>query len=337
MSQNSMNRNAGAILEEQPSFSSASAPPAGRSVAAGIDRRIHRIAFSTAPPATLLPRAIIGSVFLLEGILKFLNPGELGVGRFIKIGIPFPAFFAPFDGIFEIGCGILLILGLMTRLAAIPMIINMIVAIASTKIPLLLEQGFWKAAHEARLDFSMLLGCIFLQLVGAGALSLDSVLASRSGGTIRDSRHPSRPAAMPIKTILTILAAGLLFLAAPARTSAGERASRSRARAAEAMAPMAAGDPSSLEQRVEVRLTEYKIEMPLQLSPGRTLFRVTNAGAMFHRFEIEGRGMEKEIEPGVDAGQTKTLKLDLQTGAYEVYCPVHGHKKAGMSLSLQVG
>ena len=316
MSQNSMNRNAGAILEEQPSFSSASAPPAGGSVAVGIGRRIHRIAFSTAPPATLLPRAIIGGVFLLEGILKFLNPGELGVGRFIKIGIPLPAFFAPFDGVFEIGCGILLILGLMTRLAAIPMIINMIVAIVSSKIPLLLEQGFWKAAHEARLDFSMLLGCIFLLLVGAGSLSLDSLLVSRSGEAARDSRLPSRPAAMPIKTILAILAAGLLFLVAPARTSAGE---------------------SGVDQTVEVRLTEYKIEMPLRLAPGRTLFKVTNVGTMFHRFEIEGRGMEKEIEPGVDAGQTKTLKLDLQTGTYEVYCPVHGHKKAGMSLSLQVG
>ncbi|HEU5181008.1 MAG TPA: DoxX family membrane protein [Candidatus Polarisedimenticolia bacterium] len=277
---------------------------------------IQRLAFSTAPPATLLPRAIIGGVFLLEGILKFLNPGELGVGRFIKLGIPVPAFFAPFDGVFEIGCGILLILGLMTRLAAIPMIINMIVAITSSKIPLLLEQGFWKAAHEARLDFSMLLGCIFLLLVGAGSFSLDSLLASRSGETASVSRHPSRTAAMSYKTILTILAAGVLFLVAPARTSAGE---------------------SGVERTVEVRLTEYKIEMPLRLAPGPTLFRVTNAGSMFHRFEIEGKGMEMEIEPGVDAGQTKTLKLDLKTGAYEVYCPVHGHKKAGMSLRLQVG
>jgi uncharacterized membrane protein YphA (DoxX/SURF4 family)/uncharacterized cupredoxin-like copper-binding protein len=339
MSQNSMTRHASTIREEEPTFSSAfaaSSPPASRWVAPGIGERIHRIAFSAAPPATLLPRAIVGGVFLLEGILKFLNPGELGVGRFIKIGIPLPAFFAPFDGVFEIGCGILLILGLMTRLAAIPMIINMIVAITSTKVPLLLQQGFWKAAHEARLDFSMLLGCIFLLLVGAGPLSLDSLLASRSRDTVPGSRHPSQPAPMLNKTILTILAAGLLLLSVPARTLAGEGASRARAQTATAMAPTATRDPSSVERMVEVRLTEFKIEMPLRLNAGQTLFKVTNAGTMFHRFEIEGKGMEKEIEPGVDAGQTKTLKLDLEPGAYEVYCPVHGHKKAGMSLRLQV-
>lgn len=184
MSQNSITRHAAATaLEERAAFLApftASALPASRSTAIGIGEQIHRIAFSKAPPATLLVRTVVGAVFLLEGILKFLNPQELGVGRFIKIGIPFPSFFAPFDGVFEIGCGILLVLGLLTRLAAIPMIINMIVAITSSKIPLLLHEGFWKAAHEARLDFSMLLGCTFFLLVGAGPLSLDSFLVARS-------------------------------------------------------------------------------------------------------------------------------------------------------------
>jgi putative oxidoreductase len=187
MRQNSMTRHAPGIIREEeavfPAAFATSALPASRSSAMGIGDRIHQIAFSTAPPATLLPRTILGAVFLLEGILKFLNPQELGVGRFVKIGIPFPSFFAPFDGVFEIGCGILLILGLLTRLGAIPMIINMIVAITSTKIPLLLHEGLWKAAHEARLDFSMLLGCIFFLLVGAGPLSLDSLLGTRSEDT----------------------------------------------------------------------------------------------------------------------------------------------------------
>ena len=178
MSQNSMTQHATTTL--RPSALAVSAQATHRSWAHGIGERLRRIAFSTAPPATLLVRSIVGAVFLLEGILKFINPQELGVGRFIKIGIPVPSFFAPFDGVFEIGCGIFLILGLMTRLGAIPMIINMIVAITSTKIPLLLHDGFWKAAHEARLDFTMLLGCIFLQLVGAGPLSLDSLLAART-------------------------------------------------------------------------------------------------------------------------------------------------------------
>jgi putative oxidoreductase len=142
----------------------------------GVRERIRRLAFSTAPASTLLVRAIVGAVFLLEGTLKFVDPQGLGVGRFVKIGIPFPAFMAPFDGVFEIVCGLGLMLGLMTRLAAIPMIIDMIVAITSTKIPLLLHEGFWKAAHEARLDFTMLLSCIFLLLVGAGPLSLDGLL-----------------------------------------------------------------------------------------------------------------------------------------------------------------
>ncbi len=179
MSQNSMTQHATNTLRS--SALAVSAQATHRSSAHGIGERLRRIAFSTAPPATLLVRSIVGAVFLLEGILKFINPQELGVGRFTKIGIPFPSFFAPFDGAFEIGCGVLLILGLMTRLGAIPMIINMIVAITSTKIPLLLHDGFWKAAHEARLDFTMLLGCIFLQLVGSGPLSLDSLLAARTG------------------------------------------------------------------------------------------------------------------------------------------------------------
>ena len=149
-------------------------------LSAGVGERIRRTAFSTAPPSTFLIRAIVGAVFLLEGILKFVDPQTLGVGRFVKIGIPFPAFFAPFDAVFEIVCGLCLIAGLLTRLSAIPMIIDMIVAIASTKIPLLLNEGFWKAAHEARLDFTMLFGCVFLLLAGGGPLSLDSLLLAPS-------------------------------------------------------------------------------------------------------------------------------------------------------------
>ncbi|MGD0516906.1 MAG: DoxX family protein [Thermoguttaceae bacterium] len=143
---------------------------------------------SRAPAATILIRLIVGSVFLSEGIQKFLFPEALGVGRFIKIGIPYPEVMAPFVGVFEIGCGSLIILGLLTRLAAIPMIINMTVAILSTKIPMLLghgywmfnlpklnQYGFWSMAHEARVDFAMLLGAIFLLIVGAGSISLDAL------------------------------------------------------------------------------------------------------------------------------------------------------------------
>ena len=100
---------------------------------------------------------------------------------------------APFVGVFEIGCGVLILLGLLTRLAAIPMIVNMTVAVLSTKIPILLghgywmfnlpkmnQYGFWSMAHEARVDFSMILGAVFLLIVGAGCLSVDAIISRRA-------------------------------------------------------------------------------------------------------------------------------------------------------------
>lgn len=134
---------------------------------------------STAPAATLLVRLMVGGIFLSEGIQKFLFPDELGVGRFLKIGIPAPHVMAPFVGVIEISCGALLLLGLLTRLAALPLIIDMLVAIVTTKIPILLQDGFWKMAHEARTDYAMLLGSLFLLIVGAGPWSCDAWLTKR--------------------------------------------------------------------------------------------------------------------------------------------------------------
>jgi putative oxidoreductase len=128
---------------------------------------------SNAPRATILIRLLVGAVFLSEGIQKFLFPATLGVGRFIKIGIPAPQFFAPFVGVVEMVCGTLLIIGLVTRLATIPLIIDISVAIITTKIPMLSKAGFWSTAHEARTDYCMLLGLVFLLLVGSGAFSID--------------------------------------------------------------------------------------------------------------------------------------------------------------------
>jgi putative oxidoreductase len=104
---------------------------------------------------------------------SFLFPAALGVGRFTKIGIPTPQFFAPFVGIVEIICGTLLIIGLLTRLATIPLIIDISVAIITTKIPMLFKAGFWSMAHEARTDYCMLLGLVFLLLAGSGPLAID--------------------------------------------------------------------------------------------------------------------------------------------------------------------
>ena len=136
-----------------------------------------------------------GAVFLSEGIQKFLFSAELGAGRFARIGIPAPEIMGPFVGAVEIVAGALLLLGLLTRLAALVLLIDISVAILSTKVPILLghgfwlftlphlpRYGFWSMAHEARTDVCMWLGCLFLILVGAGRVSLDAVLTSRRKG-----------------------------------------------------------------------------------------------------------------------------------------------------------
>jgi putative oxidoreductase len=132
-----------------------------------------------APPAVLLIRLATGGVFLSEGIQKFLFPATLGVGRFVRIGIPHSHFMAPFVGAVETICGAMLLLGLLTRLAALPLVIDMVVAMLETKFPFWLEHGFWAAAHESRTDVAMLLGSLFLLAVGPGPLSLDAVLIGR--------------------------------------------------------------------------------------------------------------------------------------------------------------
>ncbi len=140
------------------------------------ESRMKRIFATRAPSAVVLVRLLVGAVFLSEGVQKFLYPAALGVGRFAKIGIPWPAWSAPFVAVVETGCGMLILLGLATRPAALALVINMIVAIASTKIPMLLKSGFWATAHEARADWSMILGALFLLIVGGGAASIDARL-----------------------------------------------------------------------------------------------------------------------------------------------------------------
>jgi len=131
-----------------------------------------------APSATFLIRLVVGLIFFSEGIQKFLFPEALGVGRFTSIGIPAPHILALFVGVVEITCGLLIVFGLLTRLAAIPLLVNITVAILSTKIPILFSKGIWAMAHEARTDFAMLLGLLFLLAVGAGTFSLDHRLAA---------------------------------------------------------------------------------------------------------------------------------------------------------------
>jgi uncharacterized membrane protein YphA (DoxX/SURF4 family) len=145
---------------------------------------LDKIISTRASPSVVLIPLAVGAIFLSEGIQKFLFPDVLGVGRFIKIGIPAPEFMAPFVATCEIICGTALIIGLLTRLAAVPLIITMIVAITTTKIPILMKSGFWAMAHEARPDFAMLLGCLFLLVAGAGTWSLDANWSRKRSGKV---------------------------------------------------------------------------------------------------------------------------------------------------------
>jgi uncharacterized membrane protein YphA (DoxX/SURF4 family) len=129
--------------------------------------------------STIIIRLMVGAVFLSEGIQKFLFAEQLGAGRFAKIGLPDPGFLGPFVGTFEIVCGILILLGLVTRFAAVPLLTIMLVAIAATKAQLLTDNGFWFMLHDSRTDWAMLLGSFFLIIKGGGKWSLDNYLWNR--------------------------------------------------------------------------------------------------------------------------------------------------------------
>ncbi|HYK22501.1 MAG TPA: DoxX family protein [Pyrinomonadaceae bacterium] len=155
------------------------------------------------PRAIILIRLMAGAVFLWEGILKFVYPNQ-GVGRFTKLGFPAPHFTATADAWLEIIGGILLLTGLMTRLIAIPFVIEMIVAMASTKIALYLgtsplplppvppQIGFWAVLHEIRSEYAQLLNCAFLVITGPGLWSLDAALARRRADASTVKRETKR-------------------------------------------------------------------------------------------------------------------------------------------------
>lgn len=150
-----------------------------------------------APTATIILRLMAGSVFFWEGVMKFVFPNQ-GVGRFTKLGFPAPHFLAIGDGSFEIIGGALLMLGLLTRPVAIMFVVEMVVAMLSTKIPLYLgtyplplppvppQVGFWAVLHEIRSEYAQLACSLFVFLVGPGQLSLEALFQQRETQTPRD-------------------------------------------------------------------------------------------------------------------------------------------------------
>lgn len=137
---------------------------------------LNKIICTDKAKTTFLIRLMVGVVFLSEGIQKFLFADTHGAGRFEKIGLPLPEFLGNFVGSFEIICGVLILLGLFTRLASIPLIMIMLVAIATTKVEMLANKGFWEMMLGSRTDWAMLLGSIFLLIKGGGNWSVDKVM-----------------------------------------------------------------------------------------------------------------------------------------------------------------
>ena len=150
-----------------------------------------------ASAATVLIRIAVGLIFGTQGILKFIDP-NMGVNRFTRIGFPHPWVLAHVVGAFEIVCGFLVLIGLITRLAAVPLLVIISTAIATTKIPELTRpgQGFWFMVSDARTDFAMACCLIFLIISGGGMIAIDALRRRKSSPT-GELRSPAPPTAGP--------------------------------------------------------------------------------------------------------------------------------------------
>ncbi|HEX6251512.1 MAG TPA: DoxX family protein [Gemmatimonadaceae bacterium] len=144
-----------------------------------------------APAAVLLVRLAVGFTFMVAGSSKLRDLSSTS-GFFEGIGFPAPAELAAMVGTFELLGGMLVLLGLFTRIAVLPLIVIMIMAILSTKIPTLVGGPFGPFAAPrgpntglaafltaSRLDFSMLMTTVFLLITGAGPTSVDAKLVQR--------------------------------------------------------------------------------------------------------------------------------------------------------------
>jgi len=133
----------------------------------------YRIRLTDDDGRMIIIRLIAGLIFISEGILKYKLIQWLGPGRFAEIGFSHSFFWAYFTGAFEITCGLLVLIGFWTRIASIPLLIIMFVAFITTKLPILLNKGFWTFAHEYTTDFSLTMLLVLLIIYGGGRWSMD--------------------------------------------------------------------------------------------------------------------------------------------------------------------
>lgn len=140
---------------------------------------LNRLLVTVHNNSALLIRLTVGLIFLSEGIQKFLFPDALGTGRFVRIGFSHAEFWAYLTAVFETASALLILPGLFTRIASIPLLIIMITAFVATKWPILMHEGFWTFAHEYRTDFAMTVLLIYLLLYGSGRISIDYRLSKR--------------------------------------------------------------------------------------------------------------------------------------------------------------
>jgi putative oxidoreductase len=133
---------------------------------------VHKIIATSSVPMPI-PRLVVGLIFLSEGLQKFITPDATGAGRFQKIGFADAYLWASVVGGFEIVCGLLILTGLLTRVAALPLLVIMAVAFVATKVPTLVEKGFWTFVHDYRTDFAMTLLLLFILYYGGGNKSVD--------------------------------------------------------------------------------------------------------------------------------------------------------------------
>lgn len=139
----------------------------------------EKITATDSRSTTILIRFMVGFIFFSEGFQKFLFPHVRGAGRFEEMGIPTPEFLSYFVATFEVICGAMILLGLLTRLAAVPIIFIMLVVIILTRLPTLVYENFWVMMYISKIDFAMLIGAIYLFIEGSGRWSVDQKLFFR--------------------------------------------------------------------------------------------------------------------------------------------------------------